>query len=294
MQKIKIVSDTASDITIKEAEALGILILPFKVLMGDKEYKEGYDFSKEDFYKMLAESENIPTHSQVTPFEYLETIINLYNEGYEHIVIVPINQNGSSTFQSALTARMQFMGEYPDAKIGIHIINGLTYTNGYGYPVKHAAELASKNGDIDEVLKFFEEWFSRFELYFTTFELKYAKHSGRIGKAAAIAGELLGIKPIICLTAGESVTAQKVRSIPKAMENLIEIAKERIGSDGVYTLVTGDNEKEFKEFKKLAKAELKKNPIDCTNIGACISINAGPQVLGIGFLGEKREMQVIY
>lgn len=294
MQKIKIVTDTASDITIKEAESLDICLLPFKVVLNNNEYRESYDFSKEEFYKILADSETIPSHSQITPFEYLETLTKLSGEGFEHIVMIPINQNGSSTFQSALNARMQFENENPDASVKIHIINTLTYSGGYGYPVKKAAKMAQDNGNIDEILSYFEDWFSRFELFFTTFDLKYAKESGRIGTAAAIAGELLGIKPVIDLTAGKSVTYKKARSIPKALEIIVETVKERISDDMQYIFIYGDNEEEYKELRKTVKKELKTEPLDVNRLGACIAINSGPLAIGIGYLGEKREMQVIY
>lgn len=294
MQKIKIVTDTASDITVKEAESLDICLLPFKVVLNNNEYRESYDFSTEEFYKILDESENIPSHSQITPFEYTEAIENIANEGYDHIVIVPINQNGSSTFQSAVNARMQFLNENPDTVVKIHIVNTLTYSGGYGYPVKKAAEMAKSNGNIDEIFSFFEDWFSRFELFFTTFDLKYAKESGRVGKASAIAGELLGIKPIIDLSAGNSVTYKKARGIPKALEILVETVKERIGEDKKYLFIYGNNEEEYKELKKTMKKQLHTDMLDATRLGACIAVNAGPLAIGIGFLGEKREMQVIY
>lgn len=295
MQKIKIVTDTASDITLKEAEALDITLIPFKVISNDKEYKEAYDFSKTEFYKMLEECEDtLPTHSQITPFEYLEVIENLYKDYYDEIIIVPINQKASATFNNAILAREQFFAEHPDAAIKIHIINVLTYTRGYGYPLIEAAKMIKKDGDSKKALEYLEDWFSRYELYCTTYDLKYAKLSGRVGKAAAIAGELLGIKPIISFNDGNASTVQKVRGFQKALDALSQTANERIGEDKVFNLLYGSNEKDIKDFSKHITTELKAKPVDCSQIGACISINIGPQVIAIGFLGEKRNVQVIY
>lgn len=295
MQKIKIVTDTASDITAKEAKALDILLMPFKVICDDKEYKEAYDFSKEDFYKMLTNcTDKLPSHSQITPFEYLEVIEELYKDYYDRIIIVPINQKGSATFDNAVAARTQFFNEHPDAAVKIHIINVLTYSNGYGYPVKEAAKMIKKNGDADEALAFLENWFSRYELYCTVYDLKYAKLSGRVGKAAAIAGELLGIKPIISFNGGNASTVQKVRGFQKALDALSETVNKKIGEDKVYNLLYGSNESDMKDFAKRIASELKAKPVDCSQIGACISINIGPQVIAVGFLGEKRDVQVIY
>ena len=213
MQKIKIITDSASDLDIKLANENDILVLPFKVIFNDKEYKEGYDFSKQEFYDKLKDYEGIPSHSQITPYEWLESIEKCVSEGYKEIIIVPINQNGSATFKSALTARMQFYnehyGENEEKDVKIYIVNTLTYSISYGYPVLQAAGMIKEGKSSGEILEFFDDWFNSYELYFVTYDLKYAKNSGRIGKAAAIAGELLGIKPVINLTEGNSVTFSK-------------------------------------------------------------------------------------
>ncbi len=298
MQKIKIITDTASDLDIKTALEENILVLPFKVIFGDKEYKESYDFSKKEFYGMLENYEGIPSHSQITPFEWLESIEKCVSEGYKEIIIVPINQNGSATFKSALTARMQYYNENyvqdEERDVKIYIINTLTYSLSYGYPVLEAGKMAKEGKSSGEILEFFDDWFNSFELFFVTFDLKYAKNSGRIGTAAAIAGELLGIKPVIDLTEGKSVTFSKVRSIPKAYDVMLENAKNKMRDDGKYILIYGNNEDDYKEFKKLAKNQFGKDALMSAQIGACISCNAGPKVIGLGYLGQKRNEQIIF
>ncbi len=298
MQKIKIITDTASDLDIKVAAENDILVLPFKVVFGDKEYKESYDFSKQDFYDMLEKYDGIPSHSQITPFEWLENIEKCVEEGYKEIIIVPINQNGSSTFKSALTARMQFYNEHygsdEEKDVKIYVINTLSYSLSYGYPILHAAKMIQEGKTSGEILAFFDDWFNSYELYFVTFDLKYAKHSGRIGTAAAIAGELLGIKPVIDLTNGKSVTFSKVRSIPKAYDIMLETAKKRIRDDKKYLLIYGNEKNAYEEFAKLAKKELGSDALMSGQIGACITCNSGPEVIGLGFLGEKRNEQIIF
>ncbi len=298
MQKIKIITDTASDLDIQLAEEQDILVLPFKVVFDDKEYKESYDFSKKEFYNILEEYEGIPSHSQITPFEWLESIEKCVSEGYKEIIIVPINQNGSATFKSALTARMQFYNEHynedEEKDVKIYIVNTLSYSLSYGYPVLEAGKMAKAGKTSGEILEFFEDWFNSYELYFVTFDLKYAKQSGRIGTAAAIAGELLGIKPVIDLTAGKSTTFSKVRSIQKAYDIMLETAKSKMRDGKKYLLFYGDNEEDYAEFKKLAKKELGKEALMSGQIGACITCNSGPNVIGLGYLGEKRNEQIIF
>lgn len=294
MQKIKIITDTGSDIDLKTAQKYNIELLPIKIIVGDKEYKEGYDFSKDEFYKILAEYDGIPSHSQVIPFEWLEAMEKCANEGYSQIVIFPINQNGSSTFKSALDARMQFFNEHKDSDVKIYIVNTLTYSGGYGYGALKCAKMAQEGKSISEILEFCENWFASYELYCVATDLKYAKMSGRIGKASAIAGELLGIKPVICLTDGKAGTYSKARSVQKAIDTVISTAKERIKDDSVLIVHYGLNKDEGKSLVKDVKKEIPAEEIYEATIGACISSNIGPEVYAIGYMGEKRNEQIIF
>ena len=241
---------------------------------------------------MLPEGDEIPTTAQIPPFEFLDAIKAAYKDDVTDLIIVTINGKGSSTNNSAQLARQMFYNDMPDCKMKITVVDSGTYSHCYGYPVVQAAKLAKDGKPAEIILNFLDDWFSRVEVYFTVFDLKYAKKSGRIGGAAAIAGELLGIKPIMCLTGGDSVTAQKVRGIPKAMEALCSVAAERISPDKTYILLHGKND--AKDFAKLAKEALKEKSADTAQIGPCIVVNAGPEVIGIAFLGEKRDQQVIY
>ncbi|MBQ7792213.1 MAG: DegV family protein [Clostridia bacterium] len=291
MAKIRLLTDTASDIDLKTAQKYDLVLIPMTVTIGQKEYKEAYDFTKEEFYHMLPEGDEIPTTAQVPPFEFLDAIKAAYKDDVTDLIIVTINQKASFTYNSAQLARKMFQNDVPDSGMNIYVINTMAYSYCYGYPVVQAAKMAKENKPVEIILNYLEDWFSRIEVYFTVFDLKYAKKSGRIGGAAAIAGELLGIKPIMCLTRGDSVNAQKVRGIPKAMDALLEIAKEKIGEDKQYVLFHGKNDP--KDFVKLMKDGLKEKPLENNLIGSCIVCNAGPEVVGICFLGEKRDEEII-
>lgn len=291
VSKVRILVDSASDIDWKTAQKHDIVLLPMTVTIGQKEYKEAYDFTKEEFYEMLPDGDEIPSTSQVPPFEFLDAIKAAYKDDVTDLIILTINQKASSTFHSAQLARQMFYADLPDCGMKIYVINTLAYSACYGHPAVQAAKMAKENTPVEIILNYLEDWFSRLETYFTVFDLNYAKVSGRIGSAAAIAGELLGIKPIMNLTCGDSKTHQKVRGIPKAMDALLEIAKGNIGSDKKYLLFHGKNDP--KEFVKLMKDGLKGKAQEVVLIGSCIVSNTGPEVVGVAFLGEKREMEVV-
>ena len=291
MSKIRLLVDTASDIDLKTAQKYDLVLLPMTVTIGQKEYKEAYDFTKEEFYTLLPEGDEIPSTAQVPPFEFLDAIKAAYKDDVTDLLILTINQKASSTYNSAQLARQMFYNDLPDCPMKIHVINTMTYSACYGYPALQAAKMAKEGKPVEVILSYLENWFSRLEVYFTVYDLKYAKKSGRIGSAAAIAGELLGIKPIMNLTRGDSLTHQKVRGIPKAVEALLQIANEKIGEDKQYLLFHGSNDS--KDFVKTMKDGLKEKTLENVLIGPCIICNAGPEVVGIAFLGDEREEEII-
>jgi len=297
MAKIKIITDSACDIDLSIAEKNDVTILPFTITADGKEYKESYDFTKYDFYKMLPTFNDFPTTSQITPYVFLDVMKREHKNGVEDLIIFTINKSASATFLSAIGAKKQFFIENPSARdeMNIHIVDTNTYSDGYGFPILRAAEMIKAGEGLSEILSYLEDWFSRFELYFTVFDLKYAKKSGRIGTAAAIAGELLGIKPIISLTAGPSKTYSKVRGQAKALEGLLNIAAERMTNEKKYIILTANNENDEAEFEKMVIKEFKLKPMAKSKIGTAVAVNTGLEIVGIGFLGEKREVeQVIF
>ncbi|MBR6670044.1 MAG: DegV family protein, partial [Ruminococcus sp.] len=97
-------------------------------------------------------------------------------------------------------------------KISIKVIDSNGYTGMYGYPVTEAAKKVAKGTDAESIIAYLEEWFSCITAYFVPMTLKYAKKSGRISAAAAFAGELLGLKPVIEMVNGGSIIHEKIRT----------------------------------------------------------------------------------
>ena len=104
MAKIKLITDSASDISKENAEKYDILVIPFKVTIGEKSYVSRVDFDNEGFYKMLDEYDGIPMTSQITAFEFTEVFEKLYEEGYTDAIYTSINAKGSSTYSNSLMA----------------------------------------------------------------------------------------------------------------------------------------------------------------------------------------------
>lgn len=291
MNRIKIMTDSASDIPKNLEQELNIKILSFPVTVGDESYLERIDFTNDEFYDILLSTPKIPITSQITSIQFEEEYEKIFNQGYEELVFVSINGKGSNTFNSALLAKDNFFKNNCEAskKFKIHIIDGKTYTIAYGYPVIEAAKKAQRGASSAEILAFIEDWVDSVIVYFTPLKLDFAKKSGRVSCTAAFVGELIGLKPIIRIMDGEMKIIEKVRGDKAIIPALLKYAKENMIPTTPYYIVKGKAEKEGQELFESAKKEFSCPAIDILPVGAAVAINSGPQVIGIVIKGKNRK-----
>jgi len=105
MEKIRIITDSASDITVENEKNLDIRVLPFQIALGDKSYTSRIDFDNDGFYELMAQYDEIPKTSQITPFEFQELYLEEAKAGYTDIILVLINSHGSSTYGNSVMAK---------------------------------------------------------------------------------------------------------------------------------------------------------------------------------------------
>ena len=168
MGKIKIVTDSASDIMEKYIKELDIDVIPFKVVVGDKSYISNVDFNNEEFNGILDSYDGIPTTSQITPFEFEEYYNKMYEEGYTDIVLILINSQGSATYNNSIMAKDSFFEENPEAegKFNVYTFDGKSYNCGYGWAVIEAAKMVGEGKSIEEILSAVEEKLTKTSIYF--------------------------------------------------------------------------------------------------------------------------------
>ncbi len=290
-QKIKIMTDSASDIPLKIQEELEIEIFCFPLTVGGNSYTERIDFTNEEFYQILINEPSIPTTAQITSFIFIEKFEEAYKAGYTDIIYVAINSKGSSTYSQALIAVKGFYEKFKDAqgKFNIHIVDSKAYTMAYGYAVIEAAYKAQKGINAAAIVSYLEDWFDSLEIYFAPYTLEFVKKSGRVSAAAGFVGELLGLRPIISIIDGETKIVSKVRGNKAIIPTLLEIAKEKRIPDTPIVLVKGMLEDEARELKEKTQKQFKCQIDTVYPVGAAIAINAGPKVVGIIVKGVNRK-----
>ena len=289
--KIKLITDSVSDISKDLAERLGIRMLYIPITVDGKPLREELDFSKEEFYRMIEQAQEFPATAQIPPFEIFEAYQETAAAGFTDIIHVTIGNGGSGTYANALSARDILYEEHPEykEKVRVHLVDGRNYTATYGYAVLEAARMVNRGAGVAETVDFLEDWCRHAGLYFVPMTLKYVKRSGRVSAAAAFAGELLGLKPFCRIVNCKSSVLTKIRGEQHIIPKMVETVLADIQPHTPYIVMQGSDPVRAKEFGAALTKALGYPPETYWNIGAAICCNAGPEV--IGFVIKRREAE---
>ncbi|HEH6784058.1 TPA: DegV family protein [Clostridioides difficile] len=276
--KIKLVCDSLCDIPDEISEKDYIEIVPLTVIFNDREYIEGVDIKKEEFYKKVKEIKQIPKTSQATYMEFKEVFDKFITEGY-HIICITGAANASGTFQSAMIAKNDV-----NENKKIHIFDTRNLSLGSGQYVIKACELLEEGLGFEEIIDELENTRSSVRLLFAPYTLDFLKQSGRVPVATALIGNMLNIKPIFFFDNGEAKLVNKVRGIKNIASKLVDIILEmNEGSlEGkIVTIGCGDNLHDCEILKDEVNKRIKARRVLFTRGGVSICSHTGPDILAI-------------
>lgn len=220
MSRIKIMTDSASDISCADELKYSISILPFSVTLGDRTYISRVDFNNEQFFDLMAQYNEIPKTAQITPFQFQEIYLREAQSGITDLILVLINSQGSATYNNSVQAVELFYEEHPEYRetFCVHSFDGAGYNAMYGAPVVNASRMLADNASLDELLKYLSDILPRRQIYFGIYDLTYAAKSGRIPTAAAFLGTKLNLKPVMKIFDHSITTAAKCRGERRLVE----------------------------------------------------------------------------
>lgn len=288
--KIKLMTDSCSDIDPTVAKELDIQMLCFPVTVDGQSYRELQDISKEEFYEKINAAKDYPSTAGLTPFEIHDAFVELYQAGYTDVIYVTIGSGGSATYRNAMSAKQQFEEEDMDSArpMQIHLVDGRNYTATYGYAVVEAAKKLKRGADIAEVLDYLEDWVASAGLYFVPMSLKILKRSGRVSAAAAFAGELLGLRPLCEIIDCQSSVVEKIRGEQNIIPHLVKLAAERMIPHTPYIVMHGCNPELAQQLKEAMTKQFGYPPAGEYGIGATVACNSGAAVVGFVIRQERR------
>ena len=278
---IKIVVDSASDISYEEAEKMGLVFLPLTVAFGDEEYKDTIDISHDEFYDRLENGPILPKTSQVTPFQYEQAFEKIVENG-DIAIAITIASSFSGTYSSASIAANRF----DDDKV--YVVDSFSGSVGERILIEYALELLKTETNPEKIVSELNRVKEKIVVLFLLDTLEYLQKGGRISKMTSIAGALLSVKPILTVENKNLVLAGKARGFKKGNNLLREIAIDKGEFDGdkpFAVCYSGKSrellDKYLEKYEEIFETKLDFIPV--YQIGSSIGTHAGPNAVGLAF-----------
>jgi DegV family protein with EDD domain len=280
---VKLVVDSASDIDLKEAEALGVHMIPMSIQFGDKTYADGIDLSGTAFFEKLIESSELPTTSQITMFQFEECFTELTADGSE-VVVITLSSKLSGTYAGAVSAARSFPGK-------VFVVDSLNVCIGERILIQYAVRLLKEGLTAKELEERLLEARKRIKLMALLGTLEYLQKGGRISAAVAMSGAVLHIKPVISIEDGEVKMIGKAMGSKKGNNLLMQLISKSGGIDFEMPYATAYSGLEDSLLKKylrdsafLWEGEIGEIPSYC--IGSTIGTHVGPGAIAVAFFAK--------
>ena len=281
---VRLIIDSASDISKKEAEALGIIMLPMTITFDGTDYFDGVDLLPRRFYEMLIESDALPKTGQISPFRFKEAF-EKHTQNGDELIVVTISSKLSGTYESAVQAAESFGGR-------VYVIDSLNACVGERLLAEYALRLIRGGKTAEYIAAELNRVKRRINLIAVLDTLEYLKKGGRISGAAAIAGQLLSIKPVVGIVDGEVKALGKAMGSKKGNNLLNKLVEEKKGIDfemPYATVWTGLEkttlEKYIRDSAHLWKEHAEEIPSYV--VGATIGTHIGPGAVGVAFFEKE-------
>ena len=278
---VRIVTDSTSDLPAEVAERLGITVVAQNVHVGAETYKDNVTITPDDFYSMLASSEELPKTSQASPGDFKEVYDSL-GEDADGIVSIHVSSELSGTYNSAVQGAAQTSAGCP-----VEAIDTKQASMGVGLVAIAAAEAANSGATHDEVVALARDATARVQCFCLFETLEYLEKGGRIGKAQAMIGSVLKIKPMIIIRDGEVQQLGKGRTFAKALGKMKQTAHEFAPVEALSVMYSTVPEVAGGVADDLGDLLPEGTDPTVTRFGPALGVYTGPGAIGIALLQAK-------
>ena len=270
---VKIVTDSVSDFPADLAASLDVRVVPLTVNFGTDSYLDGVEITSEQFFQKLVAASSLPTTAAPSIESFAQVYRELTGQGHD-VVSMHLSGKLSATLNSATQAAAEVDSHR------IQVVDTQAASLMQALLVTAAARAAQAGGSLAEVTQVAQDSIAKTTLYFVLDTLEYLQKGGRIGRAAALVGGLLGIKPILTLHDGEVHPHEKVRTRAKAVARIIDIVQ----AEGPYEEIAVLHASASEDAARLADVVQPLStglPILTSQIGPIVGTYTGPGVIGV-------------
>lgn len=281
MGNVAVVCDSTCDMPHEVMTAGGVGVVPLKAIFGPEVYQDNLEMSPAAFWEKVRTSRHHPKTSQPAPGEFLAAFEAARAAGASGVVAVLLSSGVSGTYQAANIAR-ESMPDFP-----IELVDTKLASGGVGLIALEAARLAGQGASLAEVAALARRRAETAWLFVFVDTLDWLQKNGRIGRASAMLGAMLSLKPILTIDKGDGIVepVAKVRGRAKALARLVDLVHEKVpvGSRLHLTVLHGDGEAAARDvYDTLAGQYTLVDPY-FGPVGSVIGTNIGPGAVGLIF-----------
>ena len=280
MAKVRVVTDSTADMDQREAERLGIAMIPLNVHWNGETYQDKVEITIDEFYRKLREEKGVPRTSQ-PPIGRFEQLYRELLKEADAIISLHISSKASGTYNAALTAAQ---GIAPDR---IAVVDSRILSYPLGALVLRVARLASEGGSLADCMALAESLIPRLRLFAAMDTLEFLRRGGRVSRFQAFAGSLLSIKPMVYLVDGEVLPLDRVRTRTAAVRRVADLMV-ALGPLEDAAVLYGDDPAPAEQLIAILKDAMPGVPIHWGRTGAVIGTHTGPGVFGAYGLVRSR------
>ena len=271
---IAIVTDSTADLPAQLARTRAITVVPLTLNFEGRSLLDGVDIRPSEFYRKLPNATTHPTTSQPSAGRFAETYAELLKD-HDEIISIHISEKLSGTYASAVQG-----ADMTDPK-RVHVVDSQLVSMSLGLITLAASEMAAKGGDAANLVARISEMRDQVQTYFSVATLEFLRRGGRIGRASAMLGSVLQVKPVLCIRDGLVTPLERVRTFDRALNRVVELTRDVNRGKGLCVIV-GHADAEEDAGRVARELEPVCETLMIQPLGPVVGAHAGPGVVGVG------------
>jgi len=274
MRKVRIVTDSTAELSRETVERLHITLVPLNIHIGEESFRDVADMGPEQFYERLRGTDSLP-YATAPPLHLFEEVYETLGDGTDDIVSIHASAKLSRTVELARQAASSLLG-----KRRIAVVDSLTTSLALRTLVIAASEASSQGARLNEVVRLVRAMLPHVYLVFFVETLEYLERGERIGKAEALLGTMLSIKPLLIVEDGEILPLEKVRTRSSGLDKLYEFITEFPHVEEI-AILRGASVQTPVELMERLRQTFPDREIDVVTYGSVLATQVGPGAIGV-------------
>lgn len=274
MARVRVVTDSTAELEPDVAQALGIEVIPLTIHVGRETYQDGVEINSERLVSKLESTDSLP-FATAPPLEAFEDAYRGLGNGTDDVIAIHVSARLSETVELARRAASSLIGQRR-----ITVVDSLSTSLALRTLVLAAGEISRKGANLDEVVRLVRAMIPHVYLVFFVESLEYLERGERIGKAEALLGTMLSIKPLLIIEDGEILPLEKVRTRSGGVDKLYEFVTEFPHLEKIAVL-KGARATTPSELVDRLQTAFPKRKLALVTYGAALATHLGPEAIGV-------------